>query len=158
MRSIDTLTGEFEVLDNFSRLLVPINVRRERVFYVEVGYQALKTTDHAEFMKITETNDPREAKKLGQKVKINPKNWDLIKPGIMYSLLELKFYANPTMARILASTGKMKITEGNTWHDNYWGDCHCNNTSGVHPECLDPGRNMLGKLLMRVRTEVRSFY
>jgi predicted NAD-dependent protein-ADP-ribosyltransferase YbiA (DUF1768 family) len=43
------------------------------------------------------------------------------------------------------------MIEGNWWHDNFWGDCYCNNKSGKHPECLKPGLNKLGLLLMNLR-------
>lgn len=150
---IDSFSGKFHDLSNFARMTVPQSVRRERFFYVEVPFQALKAADTQEFRKIMETNDPKEAKRLGRQVKINVKNWDLLAPGVMYSLLEMKFFANPGMAETLKSTGNAKLIEGNHRHDNYWGDCRCG-----RPECAGTGKNMLGKLLMRVRTELRTYY
>jgi len=50
----------------------------------------------------------------------------------------------------LLATGDTKLLEGNRWHDNFWGNCDC-------PNCRDkPGLNYLGKILMRVRLELRT--
>jgi predicted NAD-dependent protein-ADP-ribosyltransferase YbiA (DUF1768 family) len=50
---------------------------------------------------------------------------------------------------MLLATGDEELIEGNTWHDNTWGNCVCQ-------KCQDiPGRNMLGMLLMELRTEIR---
>ena len=49
------------------------------------------------------------------------------------------------------ATGDKYLTEGNNWHDNYWGVCKCNSS-----KCLDKvGRNKLGKILMQIREELR---
>lgn len=150
--AIDSFTGDYECFSNFARMIVPGNIRRERFFYTEVAFQAMKAADMATFTKIMLTNDPAKAKKMGRKLRINVANWDSMKLGIMYTLLEIKFWSNPGFGHILRDTGRDTLIEGNTWHDNYWGDCHC-------PGCNQTrGKNMLGKLLMRVRTEIQTYY
>ena len=47
-----------------------------------------------------------------------------------------------------STTGDAELIEGNTWHDNYWGVCSCS-------KCNGRGKNRLGKLLMKVREELR---
>lgn len=48
--------------------------------------------------------------------------------------------------RQFLSTGDAELVEGNTWNDTWWG---VNATTGK-------GKNMLGRLLMQVREELRQ--
>ena len=43
-----------------------------------------------------------------------------------------------------------ELIEGNTWSDNFWGDCHCPKCRGIK------GENNLGKLLMKIREDYKS--
>lgn len=72
--------------------------------------------------------------------------WDEIKVEVMYLCLVSKFRQEPLRSRLLA-TGLQNIQEGN-WHgDTFWGvDLR------VNPNV---GENNLGRLLMRVRDELR---
>ena len=63
-----------------------------------------------------------------------------------------KFRQNRDARQILLSTNDAILIEGNTWHDNTWGDCSC----GDRPECKKPGLNLLGKALMLVRKELQD--
>jgi ribA/ribD-fused uncharacterized protein len=95
------------------------------------------------FEEIRKAGTPGKAKKLGRKVKIRP-DWESVKVFIMEELLRLKF-SNPDLLRRLVQTNG-ELVEGNTWHDNFWGDCNCN-------KCKAKGVNMLGKLLVKIRSE-----
>ena len=65
----------------------------------------------------------------------------------MRQALKLKF-ANPVLKQKLKDTGSHYLEEGNTWHDNFWGNCHCD-------ICKDfKGANHLGRLLMQLRDEM----
>lgn len=75
-------------------------------------------------------------------------HWDSIKHIVMYNLLSQKFSKEPFKS-LLLSTGDEEICEGNYWHDNFWGNCSCSKCS-----CIE-GKNVLGKLLMQVRKELR---
>jgi predicted NAD-dependent protein-ADP-ribosyltransferase YbiA (DUF1768 family) len=68
----------------------------------------------------------------------------------MLHLLRAKFISIPEHAEKLLATGNATLIEGNHWHDQYWGDCTCAKHRDV------PGMNILGKLLMQVREELRS--
>ena len=46
--------------------------------------------------------------------------------------------------------GIILLIEGNTWHDNYWGDCSCNRCKSKS------GENMLGILLMELRDKLNK--
>lgn len=121
----------------------------------EAYYQSMKTTDLA----IRETfkkMDPKTSKKEGRKIELRP-DWDAIKDTVMLGALVIKF-EDPHLADMLVATHPAILIEGNTWHDNYWGDCHCylNEELGYgveasHPDCLREGKNMLGHMLMAVR-------
>jgi predicted NAD-dependent protein-ADP-ribosyltransferase YbiA (DUF1768 family) len=58
-------------------------------------------------------------------------------------LLQQKF-AIPEIRERLLSTGDEDIIEVNTWGDVFWGVCG------------NRGENYLGKLLMRIRSNIRS--
>jgi ribA/ribD-fused uncharacterized protein len=64
----------------------------------------------------------------------------------MYEALVDKFTRYPELGEILLSTGNAMIVE-HTRNDKYWGDGGDGGTG-------EKGKNMLGKLLVKVRDEV----
>ena len=62
----------------------------------------------------------------------------------MYELCKAKFTQNEDLKEKLLATGNDILEEGNTWGDRVWGT-----VNGV-------GENRLGKILMRVREELRN--
>jgi ribA/ribD-fused uncharacterized protein len=64
---------------------------------------------------------------------------------IMYSAVRQKFVANHDIAVDLIATADEPIIEGNTWGDRFW---------GADPPGSTNGENNLGKILMRVRSEL----
>ena len=70
-------------------------------------------------------------------------DWEQVKNEIMYSTVLAKFTQNDALRELLLATGDAEIVE-HTKNDSYWGDG--GNGSG---------RNELGKILMRVREELR---
>lgn len=71
-------------------------------------------------------------------------NWDDVKVGIMLDILRAKAAQHEYVARKLLSTGHRTLIE-NSWRDDYWG-------WGPNRD----GKNMLGKLWMQVRDELRG--
>jgi hypothetical protein len=71
------------------------------------------------------------------------KDWESSKDDIMREAVRMKFTHNLEMRKILLSTGDAQLVE-HTKNDRYWGD----GGDGT-------GRNMLGKILMEVRDELR---
>ncbi len=57
--------------------------------------------------------------------------------------IECRLSDNDLAQRLLA-TGDAELVEGNNWGDRFWGICR------------GEGRNELGKILMKVRDELRS--
>lgn len=105
-------------------------------------YQAAKTLDPVEYEKIRTAPTPGKSKYLGRCCTIRP-DWNDIKIQIMARALALKFTQNPALQKKLIATGELELVEGNTWGDTYWGVCN------------NIGENHLGKLLMKLRTELQ---
>lgn len=111
---------------------------------VEHAFQAAKTTKNAEIEKIRLAHTPGQAKRLGRQATLRP-DWNQIRDEVMKDLCVIKF-ANPYLREKLLGTVGSTLVEGNTWHDNYWGDCRCGRIA-----CKGEGHNMLGRILMHVR-------
>lgn len=148
MTRIDTFRGRWTRLGNYSYCTV---------FYkghayptTEHAYQAQKTLNKDLQRVIRHATGPAQAKHLARNLELRP-DWEQVKDGIMLDLLREKFSQEPEKWVLLA-TGQAELVEGNWWHDNYWGDCTC----GKKVSCEAPGKNMLGKLLMQVRAELRT--
>ena len=60
----------------------------------------------------------------------------------MLSIVRAKF-ENAYLRRRLIATGDAELMEGNDWGDRFWGVCR------------GKGENRLGKILMKVRAEIR---
>lgn len=115
---------------------------------IEKKFVLFKQLPHVQGYRIIPTS-AAEAKRAGRTV-TKRANWEEIRSGIMLEILRAKFAQNPDLKEKLLATGNAVLIEGNRWHDNTWGDCHC----GWKPECEKPGLNMLGALLMQVRAEL----
>jgi len=130
-------------LSNFSPS--PLRVNGLSFDTLEHAYQAYKATNSEDRESIRTSPTPGIAKRRGRSIKQNP-TFQGRKVDIMLSLLRKKF-SDPTLRAKLTSTGSEELIEGNKWHDNFWGNCHC-------PQCGKiTGENKLGKLLMQVRGE-----
>ena len=111
-------------------------------------FQAMKTLDTDERRAIANCLTPGQAKRMGRRVALRP-DWEDVKESVMLEGLYLKF-ADEQLADWLLETGDEELVEGTTWHDNEWGNCSC-------PKCAHiDGKNKLGKLLMKVRSEIRK--
>lgn len=139
MESILSFQGPHRFLSNF----YPARVRYGGVVFAttEHAYQAAKTCDRNEAMRISLLAKPGDAKRVGKTLALRP-DWEQVKEPVMLELLRLKF-ALPNLRAMLLATGDAWLEEGNTWGDTYWGVCR------------GQGKNRLGHLLMQVRQEVR---
>ena len=145
---IDCFDGKYAFLSNFYSS--PIAPFKDGIVYptVEHAFQAYKTTDINKRKEIAAQPTPGKAKYLGRHVKIRD-DWQEIRINVMYTALKEKFKDLELQTKLL-STGNAELIEGNTWSDNFWGDCHC-------PKCRDiKGENNLGKLLMKIREDYKS--
>ncbi len=140
MKTIDRFDGEFAFLSNFWDSKVHYDGMEFRT--VEHAYQAAKSLDKDERLKIRNAKTAAESKKLGQKVTLR-RDWENVKLGIMLELLREKF-AIPELRQLLLDTGDAELIEGNWWGDTFYG------------VCKGKGLNHLGRMLMLVRNEARD--
>ena len=139
MNVIANFSGEYRFLSN----MFPCEVTFEGFTYPcsESAFQAAKCLDVTERMKFTSLTG-FEAKKKGKKVRLR-KDWENVKVDVMYKVLKSKF-SDPILRKKLLDTKDAELVEGNHWFDTFWGvDMY----SGV-------GKNVLGNLLMKVRSEL----
>jgi len=138
--SVNEAYGEFS---NFA--IYPIKLKGKIWPTTEHYFQAQKFvgTDHEE--KIRKVSKPMQAAQLGRtrKVRIR-KNWDSMKDNIMFEALKAKFSQHKELRLLLIETGD-KILIEHTENDDYWGD-------GGNGK----GKNRLGKLLMKLRSEFKK--
>ena len=108
----------------------------------EAAFQAQKTLNEGQRRKFTKLA-PNKAKAKGRSVLLR-EDWEEVKDQIMYEICLAKFTQNEELKEKLFATGNEELVEGNTWHDTYWGVCNRR------------GKNKLGKILMRIREELRN--
>jgi len=147
--SIKSFQGKYSFLSNFHHSIVQF----EGMNYptVEHAYQASKSTEYffRKLMSATPAEKAGTAKKRGRAIRLRS-GWEEIKISIMHQLLREKFRNEPLRTKLL-ETGSAELIEGNYWHDNIWGVCFCDD------KCKDiEGKNILGKLLMKVRSELNE--
>ena len=137
---IDQFRGRYFFLSNHS--LNSVQFEGDLYPSVEHAFAAAKTLDPELRAKVREAGDPDRTKRLGRKLKLRA-DWDDVKVDIMRELLRDKF-SSPALAEALLDTGDAALVEDNTWGDTFWGMCR------------GRGENMLGRLLMEVRGEIRA--
>jgi len=138
--AIQSFTMEYSFLSNFYPCLIEFEGDIYRT--LEHAYQAAKTHDPDERRKIREERKTGKAKRMGKRVTIR-EEWEQIKVKVMRELLKKKF-ENPQLRKLLLDTYPHDLVEGNTWGDTFWGECN------------GQGKNMLGILLMQIRSELRG--
>lgn len=141
MTEINSFRDEYAFLSNFYTAEVKLDGSDYPT--VEHAFQAAKTDCDAERYAIRIAKTANEAKKLGQDVALR-RNWEAVKVKVMYNLLKQKFAVGTDLAERLLATGDAKLIEGNWWNDKFWGVCR------------GKGKNQLGRLLMKIREELRN--
>lgn len=135
---INEFKGKYYFLSNF----YSAPVMYEGLLYQnnEAAFQSAKVKDlerRKQFCKL----DPSIAKKKGRNALLR-NDWEDIKDEVMYQCVKDKFTRNQDLRQRLIDTDNEELVEGNTWNDTYWGVCR------------GRGKNMLGKILMKVREEL----
>lgn len=94
---------------------------------------------------ILNAKSAHDAFKIAEANKIDRRtNWDAEKVGVMRDILRAKAQQHEYVRRKLLETGDRELVE-DSWRDTFWGT----GPNGV-------GKNMLGKLWMEVREEIRA--
>lgn len=139
---IDRFDGDYAFLSNF----YPSSIfdSNDGLTYptVEHFFQAKKSVILRERELISKADTPGQAKRMGRKVQLRS-DWEDIKLLVMEDALRRKFL-KPRFKEALLATGDEELVEGNHWGDTFWGVC-----KGV-------GENHLGKLLMKIREDLRN--
>jgi ribA/ribD-fused uncharacterized protein len=110
---------------------------------VEAAFQAQKTNIESEVLAIQNAAKPMEARNLGQICQLR-ENWEQIKDIVMYDCVLAKFVQHKELRDQLLATGDEELIEDSPV-DWTWG-CGKDGT----------GKNLLGKILMRVRSELKG--
>ncbi len=151
--TIARFRGEHEYLSN--PFHAPIVYRGLVYKSTEYLFQAMKATNVADREEIRNAPTWREAKQIAHDIAL-PEWWNDERETMMMTCLWIKFTQHLPLAVQLKATGNATLIEGNTWHDNIWGHCTCNNASGRYPRCdhrvAGLGQNLLGQLLMAMRS------
>jgi ribA/ribD-fused uncharacterized protein len=107
-------------------------------------FQAQKFEDREHREQIRKAKSPMIAARMGRdRKKPLRRDWESVKVGIMRDIVRAKFTQHDDIRQILLSTGHAKIVE-HTEIDSHWGD----GGDGS-------GKNMLGRILMEVREELK---
>lgn len=140
---IDSFRGEYRFLSNFYS--VQITYQGMHFPSTEHAYQAMKCELMEDRIRISKLATEGKVKWAGNDPDLVMRScWNEIKDQVMYDVCWLKFQ-QPELRQKLLDTGDATLIEGNTWGDTYWGVCN-----GV-------GQNKLGRILMRIRNEIRLF-
>lgn len=139
---IDRFRGTYSFLSNFSTYKV--FYMGDTYYSAEAAYQGAKAATDLQRMKMVRVKRPDFARRIGRNMKPIRVDWENVKLRVMYDIVKAKFLQNEKLqAKLLATRDRMLI-EGNDWGDTFWGM--------VDGE----GENNLGKILMRVREEIKT--
>lgn len=139
---IKEFKNQYFFLSNFYEY--PIYYNKLVFCNAEAAFQAQKAMNEKDQYKFINLN-ASQARKLGKTVQLR-KDWEEIKDNVMYEIVKRKFTINKELQQKLLETKEEELIEGNWWHDTYWG---VDSKTGI-------GQNKLGKILMKVREEVKN--
>ena len=139
MSEIRRFAKEYLFLSNYYE--APVNYHGFTYGSSEAAYQAQKSGEYELFAELR----PHQSKTAARELPVR-EDWDDVKVSIMEEIVRAKFTQNPELAELLISTGDALLLEGNGWHDTYWG---IDDKTGE-------GENNLGKILMKIRDELKS--
>lgn len=139
---IDRFKDEFYFLSNF----YPCSINYCKIVFPssEHLFQARKSKDVKIWEIIAAIPKPGKSKAFGRTIDLRS-DWEEVKINIMISVVYLKFSQNIDLMMKLRKLEGINLCEGNYHHDNFWGDCHCDNCKNII------GQNKLGYSLEKVR-------
>ena len=148
---ISGFNGRWSFLSNFYPCLIyhqGLEYKSVEAFYVAMKIDSDQIINGKYYTSgdfremISKLDNPGLIKKIGQKVKLR-KDWDSKKLEYMNWAVREKF-KDESLKEMLLLTGDQEIIEENYWGDTFW----C--------VCKGKGQNHLGKILMKVRDELRG--
>ena len=141
-RAVTRFREEYMFLSNFYE--APLTYEGIPYLSSEAAFQAQKCVTEEE-RRAFSTLRTADSKRMGRQVPLRP-DWEEVKRDAMEGIVRAKFTQNPELAGMLLDTGDRILLEGNTWHDTYWGM-----DLKTHE-----GENHLGRILMKIRQELRD--
>ena len=148
---IESFSGRYNFLSNF----YPAKIEHQGITYptLEHYYVSMKVKNDQQIEGkyitmidcrelIAKMPNPARVKQFGKIVKVR-RDWDDVKLDVMLWGIREKF-KHTDLKELLLSTGDEELVEGNFWNDTFWGVCR------------GEGQNNLGKILMKVRMELRQ--
>jgi ribA/ribD-fused uncharacterized protein len=149
--------GEWRVLSNMYE--APFQVNSITFPTVEHYFQWAKATQFGDGVsagKILKTPSAKAVKALGKKVKDFVKeDWEKTKDGVMRTAIKAKFVQHPDLKTKLLETGTRTIGEASA-RDKYWSIGTSADTAKAKDPSKWPGKNVLGTMLMELRTELKG--
>ena len=116
--------------------------------------KAITFGDEETAEKIYKQDDPRKIKELGRKVKNYDDNvWDEVREDIMYKAVKAKFEQDGLCNYCMLEYPDETFIEGSPY-DRIWGVGIQYTNPHVFKEEFWQGKNLLGKILTRVRDEI----
>jgi hypothetical protein len=136
-------SGDHGGFSNFSAH--PVLLKGKRWPTSEHYFQAQKFPGTPHESEILRASSPGAAARMGRDRRrpLRP-DWEAVKDGVMLDVIRAKFTQHEELKTLLLSTGEEELIE-HTSRDHYWAD----GGDGS-------GKNMLGKILMKVRQELRA--
>jgi ribA/ribD-fused uncharacterized protein len=142
---IKEFRGENWFLSNF--FITPVTFRGIVYPSSENAYMSAKSDDPQWKAYCANPNiTPADAKENAKYIRL-VNDWHILKFIVMEECLRSKF-ENPTLREKLLATGTQNIQEGNWWGDRIWGVDLKENPN--------IGENHLGRLLMKIRDELKA--
>lgn len=137
-----SVSGDYGCFSNFSPH--PVRLDGKNWPTTEHYFQGQKFEDAKHVEAIRRAKSPMIAARLGRSRKKKLRSdWESVKDDVMRRAVRAKFEQHDELRAILVETGDATLVE-HTTNDSYWGD----GGDGS-------GRNMLGRILMEVRSELR---
>ena len=100
-------------------------------------------------------SDPVDMLRAGKRVDIDQAAWADEEQTVMKTALREKFSQNPHLHEKLISTGKRHLVEANAY-DKHWGVGVGLRDSNLQNKKAWVGKNLLGKLLDKMRKHLKS--
>jgi len=118
--------------------------------------KAMFVGDEDRAARILKSKTPAGAKKLGRQVQPwDEAQWAQVREQVMYEVCLAKFRAHPKLAAQLLETQDALLAEASPY-DKTWGiGVAATDRKATQPDQW-PGANLLGKVLMRVREEMKN--
>lgn len=131
-------------------------IRYETAEQYMMAKKALLAGDLEHYVLIMHEKNPAQCKKFGKNVRaLDTAAWDQCKEEVVYHANLAKFSQNPSLQKLLIDTGSNVLAEASPY-DKTWGI----GLDARHPDSADPskwtGKNLLGKILMKIREELST--